>query len=591
MKKHARWPRENTLTCSIRHIILNLDSNHPVSIPYTALSYTWGDGKVVTSLKLQEEETKKSGEITVTSSLVTALQTILEPRNHYALWTDQICINQSNTEEKGQQVRFMRWIYERATFIHVWLGPTSEDSDKAMMYLRNHDRVSIVRDVFNLYEIPLRPSLEKALFLLLSRPYWSRTWTVQELTGLDPQQVIISCGHESVPLTRIFESPDAALSVFNRDSNRLLHYQGARITQMQIFWYQRRNPVQPLMVLVGGLRKSMASDPRDKIYSMLNFATDVHGSEITPDYTKTVKQTLTEVVLWSIWKYKCLDILGECSPSLKDDAAPSWVPNWGDRGLMVSFRKWFSSDDPGSSPLYQASGEHAHILNIHYPVDVNTKLLVLSGVKIAKLDLVLNKVAYTYSSWARLETWAPKNGDAICPLNMILMREVFRRTIYLDVYIVAPLKYARGNEFPLPWCMETSAGSLEQVASKMEARDMGYGRCPFYTAPGIGSSHGLLGYSVLTARPGDELWILKGGSMPFILRPKAVRMPITNLETGEAFEHSVDAGMPTYELVSEAFVLGLMDGEIIDMLGETPRRERPPPLADMDKSFRTIGLI
>ena len=68
-------------------------------------------------------------------------------------------------------------------------------------------------------------------------------------------------------------------------------------------------------------------------------------------------------------------------------------------------------------------------------------------------------------------------------------------------------------------------------------------------------------------------------------------IPMTDLETGEAFENPVNAGMPTYELVGEAFVLGLMDGEIIDMLGETPRRERPPPLADMDKDFRTIGLI
>jgi hypothetical protein len=79
--------------------------------------------------------------------------------------------------------------------------------------------------------------------------------------------------------------------------------------------------------------------------------------------------------------------------------------------------------------------------------------------------------------------------------------------------------------------------------------------------------------------------------MPFILRPKAMTIPHTNLATGEASKLPVDAGMPTYELVGEAFVLGLMDGEVIDMLGETPKRERPPPLADMDRVFRTIGLI
>ena len=68
-------------------------------------------------------------------------------------------------------------------------------------------------------------------------------------------------------------------------------------------------------------------------------------------------------------------------------------------------------------------------------------------------------------------------------------------------------------------------------------------------------------------------------------------IPHTDLETGEAFELPVDAGVPTYELVGEAFVLGLMDGEVIDMLGETPKRERAAPLGDMDREFRRIGLI
>ena len=175
--KHARRPLENNLTCYIQHITLGLDSNYPVSVPYTALSYTWGDGKDVTSLKLQDEGTKKSGDITVTRSLVTALQTILEPRKHYTLWIDQICIDQSSTEEKGQQVQFMRWIYERATVIYVWLGPANEGSDIAMIYLKDYDKV---RELYD-----LNPILEEALKLVFRRPYWSRTWTLQEVTGLE----------------------------------------------------------------------------------------------------------------------------------------------------------------------------------------------------------------------------------------------------------------------------------------------------------------------------------------------------------------------------------------------------------------------
>jgi hypothetical protein len=105
-----------------------------------------------------------------------------------------------------------------------------------------------------------------------------------------------------------------------------------------------------------------------------------------------------------------------------------------------------------------------------------------------------------------------------------------------------------------------------------------------------GDHIGLLGYGLDTADVGDELWILKGGKVPYVLRPKAMTVPSVDLVTGEANDLPVDIGMPTYELVCEAFVLGLMDGEIIDMLGENPKRERPPPIADMDRDFRTIGL-
>jgi hypothetical protein len=596
VKKHAHWPRQNTLTCSIKHTALNLDSNDPALMPYTALSYTWGDGKDVTSLKLQDEETRKSGDITVTSSLIEALKTILNPGKHYVLWIDQICINQSNMEEKGRQVQLMRWIYERATVVRVWLGPAVENSDEAMLYLRDCDEASILRDLSDPNQTLFSPSLEEALRFLFRRPYWSRTWTVQEVTALDLQQVIISCGHESVPLTRIFEWPDAALSAVDRNSDRILQILGRDIVQMDCFWHLRRAPFQSLTGLAGQVRGLMASDPRDKVYSMLNFAADTRGSELTADYTKTVRQTFTEVVLWSIGKYKCLDVLGECSQVLDDDAAPSWVPNWAEMAFVGPFRKTSIPRDPNSSSLYQASGHHKHALGTQHPPDFNTRLLVLSGVKVANLDFVLNKGPPIHKSWTVIKTWAPTNGDSMCPLNMIPMHEVFRRTIHLDIHETAAESLTRGsltrgNDSPLPWDTDSSAGDTEHIDSKLYVSGIVLRRCHFYTAPGKGSSHGLLGYSVITARPGDELWILKGGKMPFILRPKAVTIPTTDLETGKAFEHPVNAGMPTYGLVGEAFVLGLMDGEIIDMLGETPRRERPPPLADMDNDFRTIGLV
>jgi hypothetical protein len=164
-------------------------------------------------------------------------------------------------------------------------------------------------------------------------------------------------------------------------------------------------------------------------------------------------------------------------------------------------------------------------------------------------------------------------------------------TIYLDATELSSVEFTRGSLAALPWDRHELSMSPTEAKAMRYPRAMGIGRCPFYTKPCAGSSHGLLGLSHATAKPGDELWILKGGKMPFVLRPIPMTIPSTNLTTGETKALPVNAGMPTYELLGEAFVLGLMDGEIIDMLGETPKRERPPPLADMDRYFRTIALI
>ncbi len=38
------------------------------------------------------------------------------------IWIDAICIDQSNDEERGHQVRLMRKIYEAAQCVSIWLG-------------------------------------------------------------------------------------------------------------------------------------------------------------------------------------------------------------------------------------------------------------------------------------------------------------------------------------------------------------------------------------------------------------------------------------------------------------------------------------
>jgi hypothetical protein len=48
------------------------------------------------------------------------------------LWVDQICIYQSNLDERSQQVLLMKAVYENALMVFVYHGEGSPDSQKSV---------------------------------------------------------------------------------------------------------------------------------------------------------------------------------------------------------------------------------------------------------------------------------------------------------------------------------------------------------------------------------------------------------------------------------------------------------------------------
>lgn len=82
---------------------------------YDALSYTWED------MKRKKSVTVNGKRMEVTENLYEALLSIRLPREMRTLWIDQICIDQSSTEEKNSQVPLMTFIYSRASNVLIWL--------------------------------------------------------------------------------------------------------------------------------------------------------------------------------------------------------------------------------------------------------------------------------------------------------------------------------------------------------------------------------------------------------------------------------------------------------------------------------------
>lgn len=120
------------------------------------------------------------------------------------LWIDQICINQKDNREKGQQVRLMSLIYRNAARVIIWLGPEDMYTQAAIKminrlalvfeWLKNHGNFFGTTDTVPANALirmtgrkmkanRLRRRTNKgrqALLHLLSLPWFSQVWVVQE---------------------------------------------------------------------------------------------------------------------------------------------------------------------------------------------------------------------------------------------------------------------------------------------------------------------------------------------------------------------------------------------------------------------------
>ncbi|KAL9071449.1 MAG: hypothetical protein Q9161_004166 [Pseudevernia consocians] len=180
---------------------------------YVALSYCWGDAQTTREIIIDGRS------IHVTLNLEAALRQLRGShciKQGFKLWVDAICIDQGNLEERGQQVARMRDIYASAWHVVIWLGVDANDSSLAMTAVKYFSdciatekspnmlyRTSKAIDARPLFVIwssdksSIRKEVYRALYHLLTRPYWRRLWILQEV-ALGGQGSPVLCGSACV---------------------------------------------------------------------------------------------------------------------------------------------------------------------------------------------------------------------------------------------------------------------------------------------------------------------------------------------------------------------------------------------------------
>jgi hypothetical protein len=319
---HPAVDDDQDLVCSCRPFDID---NAPA---YEALSYVWGP-------KRQLQEILCNGQVIETQqSLYAALKRLRLPDSDRVIWADAICINQDNNAEKSHQVPLMGSIYSKAKKVVVWLGPgLPEETQTAFATLRciaracyqydrenglddeyssqKHEAVRVPQEVFT-------PSAFTSLKELFIKPWFERTWCAQEIRLAQDASVVwgldeITWQEFAIGASWMFdnttEQADQDISDTKKETDTFLSQLGQSdgVSHATLLGEEG---MDTLLGTLQGFREFVASDPRDKVYGLLNLISpESERNIIDVDYDKSVGQVYADTVLNIIHLYSRLSTL------------------------------------------------------------------------------------------------------------------------------------------------------------------------------------------------------------------------------------------------------------------------------------------
>ncbi len=580
---------------------------------YEALSYAWGDASITRPLACSGRS------IDVAASLHDALTDLRLPQSRRYLWVDAVCINQADNEEKAKQIMLMRHIYSAARRVLIYLGKMDPSVDGALRdlarldwaFLPLHIRRFCSREGMAglITRLPEMKPIEDDAFdwapviSLLQRPWFQRTWVIQE--AVLAKRALVICGDQSVAwavLERValsinayhgfvksvpgYDKIDRAMHAVNLvRSARRDAYRSTPVPWLLLLHppsLRSRREYSKLLDLVQETRVFGCTDPRDKIYGMLGITReDTRSGYLVPDYRNSPGQVYWKFVLWEILHNRSLRVLSLTSDKASggaEFASPSWVPDFTRLDVQSPLTRYEKrmphSAGPGDLAVEaRASGDGT--------------VLYLKGRMVDTLHTVAKWSANSFPDGMSREATNPELAGRISLTKTklwiteamgIWRAAVQRRTNrWVSPLVVTDLwatsKDGRFTASPACWThflrtilcdrtylsqpltaadLHVTAGIVRGVVSRIpmdkifspEAMPQYHESIQALERAGqsrrfASTGAGLAGFVPTRARKGDVVVILYGSSVPFVLRPAA---------DGK------------YSLVGECYMHGLMQG-------------------------------
>ncbi|CAL3973716.1 unnamed protein product [Diplocarpon coronariae] len=572
------------LQCQLSHVLL---SEAP---PYEAISYCWGTDLPTKVISVDGKS------MLVLDAVYEVLRYRYSFRHCRLLWIDSVCINQKDNAEKEEQIRLMRIVFSRAVCVMAWLGDVECAwiarsfiiSLGAKVYFFGQTTQDLLQEFEGSKDIGW-----KYLAILLSNPWFTRSWMLQEVALAEHVQLVfggltLEWKHfeKALPiigdplLGRFLGSSDAEHPVLGpllgahnaivMSAHRALVANGANITL---------NETLHLSLAF------QATKDHDKIYSVLGLVNDGSIERIKPDYGKSVESVFTETMLLQLQSDAALASLHMAGTgNLSNLELPSWVPDWTNSNIKI----WHAGHDS----TYNAGTKFGP--QVFIPLDGNATVIQLGGNLIDELkevgrvgplggeeagmrekDLVSGHISLQLEwlvegkrlahDYARNPYFVPGERYIKQPVE-----EAFWRTLIADKassIIPAPAEYAEGYA-AWEWFLGIAPGSEpgavppwqqlllpenERVIPKRVLSERSSVSNTYLYHVGAGSlgrriavtKAGLLAIVPPGARKDDSVVIIWGTQTPYLLRPC----------------EKMIAGEHCWELVGSCFVHGLMDGQ------------------------------
>ena len=312
----------------------------------------------------------------MTQYLLDALHA-LQSTEPLQVWADQICIDQQDEYDKNKQLPKMGEIYQEAQKVIVWLGNTENGSEIAMDFFT---RLAAQGDTISphlLAHLGYRTPMSIQLHDFLSRPWFSRVWTLQEAAVAT--DCVVQCGSQRIHWT--------AFEQFNRKcqrdptgqwSNVLSSIATARDADSELIQrfitshineigelkaaHQSSAPVQSLTMALERHRNCGCKEDLDRIYAIWSFLPGAvrHAVGHPAEESRTRAQLYAEVAHAELASINWPEHLGAAGRARQKrdfrPMAPSWVPDWTFPQRHHTF--WALDRDcrtKTSNPLYQAT--------------------------------------------------------------------------------------------------------------------------------------------------------------------------------------------------------------------------------------------